>query len=52
VLERVAAGERKAEIAASLGISPLTIRKHLENEFAKLGVENRTAAAAMMSTGP
>lgn len=52
VLERVAAGERNAEIAASLGISPLTVRKHLENVFAKLGVENRTAAAAMLRTGP
>lgn len=48
VLERVAAGDRNAEIATSLGISPLTVRKHLENVFAKLGVENRTAAAAML----
>lgn len=52
VLERVAAGERNAEIATGLGISPLTVRKHLENVFAKLGVENRTAAAAMLRTGP
>lgn len=51
VLERVAAGDRNAEIAIRLGISPLTIRKHLENVFAKLGVENRTAAAAMLKNG-
>lgn len=48
VLRRVAAGARNAEIATDLGISPLTVRKHLENVFAKLSVDNRTAAAAML----
>lgn len=48
VLRLVAAGARNAEIATQLGISPLTVRKHLENVFAKLSVDNRTAAAAML----
>ncbi len=47
ILRIVAAGKRNTEIATELGISPLTVRKHLENLFAKLSVDNRTAAAAM-----
>jgi DNA-binding CsgD family transcriptional regulator len=31
-----------------LWISPNTVRKHLENAFAKLGVHTRTAAAARL----
>jgi DNA-binding CsgD family transcriptional regulator len=30
-----------------LGSSPMTVKKHLEHVFAKLGVETRTAAAGM-----
>ena len=48
ILNWVGEGKRNAEIASILGISPLTIRKHLENIFAKLGVETRTAAALAM----
>jgi DNA-binding CsgD family transcriptional regulator len=44
VLERVADGGTNAEIAWLLEISPETVRKHLENAYAKLGVHNRTAA--------
>lgn len=29
------------------GTSPMTVKKHLERVFAKLGVETRTAAAGM-----
>ncbi len=45
VLRWVAEGKRNAEIATILDISKNTVRNHLENIFAKLGVETRTAAA-------
>ena len=45
VLARVARGKTNAEIAQLLWLAPSTIRKHLENIFAKLGVKTRTAAA-------
>ena len=38
-----------AEIAERLWVSPATVRKHLENVFAKLGVHTRTAAAALVA---
>jgi DNA-binding CsgD family transcriptional regulator len=46
ILNWVENGKRNTEIASILGLSPHTIRKHLENIFAKLGVETRTAAVA------
>jgi DNA-binding CsgD family transcriptional regulator len=45
VLELVADGKTNGEIANALWVSPGTVRKHLENAFAKLGVHTRTAAA-------
>ncbi len=45
ILRWLAAGKSNAEIAAILAIRPRTVHKHLEHVFAKLGVENRTAAA-------
>jgi DNA-binding CsgD family transcriptional regulator len=46
VLSWVARGKTNAEIARLLWVSPGTVRKHLENVYAKLGVSTRTAAAA------
>lgn len=45
VLHWVREGKRNREIATILGLSPLTVRRHLENIFQKLGVETRSAAA-------
>lgn len=46
VLAWVAEGKTNAEIAIILGGRPRTVAKHLERIYQKLGVENRTAAAA------
>ena len=47
VLFWVARGKTNDEIAIVLGIGRTTVKKHLESTFVKLGVENRTAAAAI-----
>ena len=46
VLDRVADGASNQDIADVLHISPGTVRKHLENIYAKLEVTSRTAALA------
>lgn len=46
ILRLVAAGCSNRQIGRELGLSEATVRKHLENIFARLGVTNRTAAAA------
>lgn len=48
VLQWLAKGKTNGEIAIILSISKRTADKHLENIFAKLGVETRAAAAAIM----
>lgn len=45
VLLWIAHGKSNKDIAEILEMSPRTVNKHLEQIFAKLGVENRTAAA-------
>lgn len=52
ILELVAEGRTNAEIAERLWVSPLTVRKHLEHIYAKLGVHTRTAAAAFARERP
>ncbi len=47
VLFWVARGKTNDEIATVLGIGLSTVKKHLESTYVKLGVENRTAAAAL-----
>jgi RNA polymerase sigma factor (sigma-70 family) len=44
ILALVAEGMTNAEIAARLWISSGTVRRHLQNAFAKLEVHTRTAA--------
>ena len=46
VISWVARGKTNAEIAELLWLAPSTVRKHLENVYAKLGVSTRTAAVA------
>ena len=41
----VAAGQRNRVIAAGLGISEGTVKMHLHNVYAKLGLESRTQLA-------
>jgi DNA-binding CsgD family transcriptional regulator len=49
VLFWVERGKTDAEIAVILQASPRTIEKHIERILAKLGVENRTAAAVAVA---
>jgi len=48
VLHWVREGKRNSEIAQIANISTHTVRHHLENIFAKLGVETRTAAIVIL----
>jgi DNA-binding NarL/FixJ family response regulator len=45
VLHLVSAGKSNAEVALGLGISPNTVKRHVDNIFNKLGVDNRVQAA-------
>lgn len=47
VLSWLAKGKTNRDIADILGMSPRTVNKHLEHVFEKLGVETRSAAAAI-----
>jgi DNA-binding NarL/FixJ family response regulator len=47
VLLWIARGKSNRDIAEILDLSPRTVNKHLEQIYTKLGVENRTSAAAL-----
>jgi DNA-binding response OmpR family regulator/DNA-binding CsgD family transcriptional regulator len=47
VLMWVARGKSNRDIAEILRLSPRTVNKHLEQIYAKLGLENRASAAAL-----
>lgn len=47
VLVWITRGKSNRDIGEILGLSPRTVNKHLEQVFAKLGVENRASAAAV-----
>jgi len=48
VLLWVSRGKASRDIGAILSLSPRTVTKHLEQIYAKLGVENRTSASALV----
>jgi DNA-binding response OmpR family regulator len=47
VLLWIARGKSNRDVAEILTLSPRTVNKHLEQIYSKLGVENRTSAAAL-----
>ena len=49
VLSWLAKGKTNRDIGDILGLSPRTVNKHLEHAYAKLGVETRASAAALMT---
>ena len=51
VLSLVAEGGSNGDVACQLMVSEATVRKHLEHTYQKLGVANRTAAAALVHVG-
>lgn len=52
VLYWVSMGKTNEEVATIIGARPLTVKKHLEHVYDKLGVPNRTAAARMRMPMP
>ncbi|MEI7516240.1 MAG: DNA-binding response regulator [Betaproteobacteria bacterium] len=49
VLYWVVKGKTNKDVGDILGSSPMTVKKHLERVFVKLGVETRTAAAGKVT---
>ena len=45
VLELVTQGDSNKEIASAMGISPATVKRHIENLLKKLNLRNRVEAA-------
>ncbi len=52
VLDCLAKGLSNSEIAARLYLSPKTVKNHLHNAYAKLGVTTRAEAVALWLRGP
>lgn len=52
VLYWVSMGKTNSEVGTIIGARPLTVKKHLEHIYDKLGVPNRMAAARMMQAPP
>ncbi|MDG1109021.1 MAG: response regulator transcription factor [Burkholderiaceae bacterium] len=50
VLSWLAKGKTNRDIGEILGVSHRTVNKHLEHVFEKMGVETRSAAAALVSS--
>jgi transcriptional regulator EpsA len=46
ILESVCEGKTNIDIAVALAISPFTVKNHMQRIFRKIGVNNRTHAAA------
>lgn len=51
ILQEVAHGKSNKEIARNMNVAPETVKSHLKNIFAKLGVTNRTQAAIFVQEG-
>ena len=49
IIDRVCRGMTNADIATTLEISPFTVKNHVQRIFRKIGVSNRTQAAAKYS---
>jgi DNA-binding CsgD family transcriptional regulator len=52
VFALVSEGQTNAQIAHALSISPLTVKKHVENVFGLMGVHSRAAAIASLHDRP
>jgi len=52
VLDQLARGLTNKQMAATLGISPATVRTHITAVLAHLGLRNRTEAAALLLARP
>jgi DNA-binding CsgD family transcriptional regulator len=51
VLYWVSMGKTNEEVGQIVGAKPMTVKKHLEHIYDKLGVPNRTAAARLAAAG-
>jgi DNA-binding CsgD family transcriptional regulator len=49
VATRFARGESSKDIARALGLAPATVRHHLKNVYAKLGIHDKTELARMIA---